>query len=78
MANDPARLELPAIEVNPPDNTTFVGISVDLCAVPPNLVVPSSTEDPQFQSHSVEEWRHRMIFLYFYLTSIYKHIQRYY
>ena len=71
MANDHARLELPAIEINPRDSTTSVGIPVDVRVVPPNMVVPNSTEDPQFQSHSIEEWRQGMVLLCFYLTSIY-------
>lgn len=78
MANDHARLELPVTEVNPPNSTTFVGIPVDLRAVPPNMVVPNTTEDSQFQLHSMEEWRQRMIFLHFLFNVNIQYIQRYY
>lgn len=45
MANNPA-IELPVIQLNPPDSTTFVATPVDLRTVPFNMVVPSNTEDP--------------------------------
>lgn len=46
MANNPAIIELPVIQLNPPDSTTFVATPVDLRTVPFNMVVPSNTEDP--------------------------------
>ena len=46
MANNPAIIELPVIQLNPPDSATFVATPVDLRTVPFNMVVPSNPEDP--------------------------------
>ena len=45
MANNPAIIELPVIQLNPLDSATFVGTPVDLRTVPPDMVIPSNTED---------------------------------
>ena len=46
MANNPAIIDLPVIQLNPPDSTTFVATPVDLRTVPLNMVVLNNTEDP--------------------------------
>ena len=46
MAINPPTIELPVIQLNPHDNATMVGISVDLLTVPLDMVVPNNTKDP--------------------------------
>ena len=46
MANNPATIQLPVIQLNPPNSATLVGTQVDLHTVPLDMVIPNNTEDP--------------------------------